>query len=471
VILSNTKLISTLITLSPDEWSSFRKHLLMHTRKGSDNFSFFEYLHQRRERLLTIKDADVVREKYFPQMTSKGFSNMMSRLFNWLEDWLGIEEFKNKNYDHDLMLIKSYNRRGLFKLANSKAKELEKRLQNPKGLDLENNKCLAELYHIQYYSENSIKYKEGGELLNKLSKSYINKTKEHLLIYLPELFNIQRIQKYDLNETIKTIKRVIKILPESELSPYLDILLDLNIKNDPKLLNKLFDSVKIGRFNTDGFVHTLIVFYLIALSLQLWVKGKSISPDFIGKIHDYAISSGVLLKNKKMSQSRFHNLVATLSGIKTYNWAMNFIEKNYTLVDCKNIESSKKLAMAQVCFYHKKYDLINGYINSIEFDDFDIKMRSHCLEAVAMYKDKNIDFEILQNKLQNIKRLLSRNKTKVSARYFNSTYNFIDIVSKLSIQKYKEIEIDISSYKDLNFRTWIRNEISELTQYKNKRKD
>ena len=101
----------------------------MHTRKGSDNFDFFEYLHKRRERISSITDADGVRENHFPQMTLKGFSNMMSRLFNWLEEWLAIEEFKKQRYQEEVMLVKAYNRRGLYKLANSHAKILKKIFQ------------------------------------------------------------------------------------------------------------------------------------------------------------------------------------------------------------------------------------------------------------------------------------------------------------------------------------------------------
>ncbi|NNE13754.1 MAG: hypothetical protein HKN51_02175, partial [Saprospiraceae bacterium] len=200
--MNKTKLIRTLNTLTPEEWSSFRKYLLMHTRKGSDNFDFFEFLHIRKDRLSSMVDADIIRERHFAQLTSKGFSNMMSRIFNWLEEWLSIHEFKKQAYQQELMLVKAYNKRGLYKLADRTAKKTEDSITKKPSLGINKNKAIADLYHIQYYSENPIKQFNGGEILSKLSDHYTASVQEYVSTYVLELINFSRIKNIDLSSQI-----------------------------------------------------------------------------------------------------------------------------------------------------------------------------------------------------------------------------------------------------------------------------
>lgn len=460
--MNNSKLISVLKTLNPDEWSSFRKYLLMHTRKGSDNFDFFEFLNQRKTKLSSLPSAEEIRAKHFPKLTTKGVSNMMSRIFNWLEDWLSIHEFTKSPYQEDLMLVKSYNRRGLFKLANSKADKLEKKILKKDGLDIFENKALAELFHIQLYSENSIKYSEGGLIIEKLSNHFFKQIKEYGLLYLPELMNIQRIQKYDLGNAIEKINQLANLMPESELSVYLDQLIQLTKNNNPKLLEDLFAQIKGGVFSKDGFIHALLVYYFIALSLQLWLKGSLKSKAMVGEIHEYAINSGVLLQNKKITLRRFHNIVSTLAAINTYEWTIDFVDNYLDMVDTPNKESSRLLAYAQICIYNNKYNDINVHLSAVTFEDFDIKMRSHCLLAVALYKDEKIELATLQNKLLNFKRFLTRHKSQVSEKYYDSNFNFFEVIGRLSMKKFQDTEIDLSKYSNLSYRYWIKKELSSL---------
>lgn len=459
--MHKTKLLRTLNTLTPDEWSSFRKYLLMHTRKGSDNFDFFEYLHIRKSRLHTMTDADAVREKHFSQMTSKGFSNMMSRLFNWLEEWLSIEEFKRQRYQEELMLIKSYNRRGLYKLANSNADKLEKIIKGETQLDLENNKAIYTLNHIKYYSNNPSKVKYGSEIMQNLITSYHASIKEHLLLYSPEIYNLSRIQNKDLTSLISNNQEVISKIQPSEIS---DILFELEkLITDPNLksFNTLFDVLKSNKLKEPSYLHTLISYYLMASSLNLWTKNISKTTHSIGEIYDYVLEKNILNQNGKIPLSMFINITSILSGIKDYNWVNNFIDSNYRKVNTSSHQDLKQLCYAQNCFYHKKYHLIIDHIINIKDSDINIKIKSICLHAVAFYKAENINYDILEVKLNNFKRLLKRNKSKFSSHFFKAHYNFITVVNILIQQKFKNIELDLNQYPQLIMKKWILEEVKK----------
>ena len=120
----SSKLINSLSTLSSKEWSSFRKFLLMNTRDDSDNFKIFKFIQLRKDGMDVLENLDTLRMKYFPKFTGKGFSNVMSRLQLWLEEWMVIEEMRSIKYEKELLLVKATNRRGLYDQADQTARKV-----------------------------------------------------------------------------------------------------------------------------------------------------------------------------------------------------------------------------------------------------------------------------------------------------------------------------------------------------------
>ncbi|NNL92088.1 MAG: hypothetical protein HKO66_07645 [Saprospiraceae bacterium] len=459
--MNKTKLIRTLNTLTPEEWSSFRKYLLMYTRKGSDNFDFFEFLHIRKDRLSSMVDADIIRERHFAQLTSKGFSNMMSRIFNWLEEWLSIHEFKKQAYQQELMLVKAYNKRGLYKLADRTAKKTEDSITKKPSLGINKNKAIADLYHIQYYSENPIKQFNGGEILSKLSDHYTASVQEYVSTYVLELINFSRIKNIDLSSQILLANELKQLIPATDLSEKMNQLQHIIENDDSDSLVDLFKNLKASKFDLSDMTHTLITYYLISHSLRLWIKGKLTSLKTIGEIFEYAIDSEVLLQNGKIDHNKFVNIVDTLGKIKPYNWVKRFIEKYNGLVNTDDLEGSKNLVLALLAFKTGRYDEIHERLITTSFKDFGLELRRNCLISVALYKDQNIDLVLLNSKLSNIKRQLRRKKIKVSQKFYQSHYNFIDCIDRLSKSKYNGDNVDLSQYQNLIYRTWLQEEISK----------
>jgi len=89
------KLINILKQLKPLEWNALRKYLLMYTRQESDNYRLYELLRQYITKINCNEDVLRIHSKYFDQMTSKSFTNMLSRVTVWTEDWIVHEEVKN----------------------------------------------------------------------------------------------------------------------------------------------------------------------------------------------------------------------------------------------------------------------------------------------------------------------------------------------------------------------------------------
>lgn len=450
-----TKLISTLATLSNEEWSSFRKYLLMHTREESDNYEFFSLIRSRKDRLYTLDDADELRVKYFPQLSSKGLSNLMSRLFNWLEEWLVIQQLQNEKYTSSLALINAYNKRGLFKLADQTARRLKSRIQSEKGLSLEKTKALREMYHLQYYSDNPIKYRSGPKILQDLVDRHFDLFLEQSMLYQLELFNWGKIQNHDFSESYEMLEKSIFEFNATMISTELEILSNLVLHNSANELYILRNRLRKGIYSGGSELHTLVFMYSVTRAMKLWNTGDCMDAELIMDLYDYGLSSEVLMTNGKIPVIRFHNMISSLSAFGGYGPINLFIEKWSEKADTHSIESTKALANAQNAFYHEKYDLIIPLIRDIEFEHHVQKVRALGLHLIAMYEDRLNQYDLLHTFMQNFRRLLRRNRNKLSPRYFKSHLNLIRVIELLLKREIKKTDIDLSEFDQLIYRKWI----------------
>ncbi len=432
----------------------------MHTRKGSDNFDFFEYLHKRRERISSITDADGVRENHFPQMTLKGFSNMMSRLFNWLEEWLAIEEFKKQRYQEEVMLVKAYNRRGLYKLANSHAKILEKNISGDSQLDLENQKALSNLYHTQFYSDNPVKYQDIT-LYKKLIESYTNSIFERLKMYQVGMINWGNLKKIDFTAEIEFIKNTVPHCSQSETIHVFNKLINLIENQEVNCIKNIVETLKCKKIKINSELHTLLILYCVQYSIKGWMSEKIKDKNLIGEIYIYALNNKVFESDGKIPKVRFGNIISTLSLIKGYGWTNKLIDNYIKLVDCINYEDTLKLSKAQNCFQNERYDEIIHLINNIQGENIAQKNQISLLHIIGLFKSKKIDYEILNNKIHNYKRYLKRAKKTLTIKSYNSYFNSVSLIDQMSQAKFNNKEVDVGKYQDLIFRSWFNKEIKK----------
>jgi len=121
--LKTAKIIQAFSSFSKADWTSFRKFILSKTGKDSEIFTLFLELQKRKNALADQQILDTIYKKSFHKKTAKVFSNMQSQLFQWCEEWLIIDQLNKDKYLPELLLLKSLNRRGNFKLADQTAKK------------------------------------------------------------------------------------------------------------------------------------------------------------------------------------------------------------------------------------------------------------------------------------------------------------------------------------------------------------
>jgi len=445
-----SKLLTVLATLDTKEWKSLKKYLLRHTSNASDNLMLIDYLHAKRNKLSEM-NLQEVHADHFSTMSSKAVMNMFSRVYLWVEEWISVEEMLQDSYESDLHLIKSYNRKGLYHLADQVANKLEKQIRNDKLLDIKKTEALKKIAHYQYYSNNPIKSTQAVNLLQQLAENHLTYFKEESLTYLIELHNVNERRKQPLIKEIEKISELTSHIEDTELSQMMQMCKALMVDHSYEAFLQLCKKIKL--LNTQSTVHMLFYTYLTMGWRKLWVKNIITDSKYYIELLDYGVNAGVYFIGGKMSVLSFHNLI---SGIATYSdqktasyYANNWIGN----VKTRDILSTKSIAEAIINFYSEKYDNIYSLLSLVNYEDNKQKTRGLCTQAIALYMTHQDD--ILFDHLFNLKRLINRNMKNIKGSYYESQLNLITVIELLNKKRYdSKIEINLSEYSPLFYRSW-----------------
>ncbi len=453
------KLILILGQLNPKEWRALKKFVLMYTREKSDNIDLFTILRKEINQLNSNEDVQSLHLEHFPQMTAKTFSNMMSRLTLWVEDWLVYEDIR-KSDDRDIRLIRLYNLRGLYKQSNVIAKKAIKTAETKPGMSLIATKNLAQIHYYQYYSNNPIKYQQS-QLLDKMILSYMEDYNNMLMLFRNQsiFFKLSLPTYKGIHE--KTLDRVIKLLPKNNTSNLLSATGTLISNYDYKSLLTLKEKLEQGKLTPKSDLHIITTMYVYSRTLSLWAKNKFKDPKVLESILNYTLESGVILSSDKISPMEWHTLVSVISTVENHKQAESFIDKWHTKVDSKSISAIRSLSMAQLCFHKEKYDEIRDHIYKMVSIEADNKNRANCLIVISLFKDRNNNYKLFIDFAQNFLRQLSRAKKKMAINTFESYTNLTLTLLSIAKSSFQDSKVMIEDSRNIMYRNWLRNEIKK----------
>ena len=454
MLLSQTKLVAVLSLLEKEEWGDLQDFILGKTSTESDLFGVFLFFKAQKETLHLLSETEAVVDHFFSHLTTKVFQNHMSTLFAYTESWLAIREMLTKKYESDLFLLEAYNRRGAYKLANQTYESFETKLSNEKHLDLTLEKSRHRALTAQYFSNNPIKNEAGGRLYEELVESGLKSVKEHALIWLTELYNFGAVTEYDYSALIQTLHSFIPILPESQLSQDLEKLVCLFSDNDITAFESLLGSLKSKAYREGEFTHTLITLDLIVKGNTLHSMGKLHNVAAIAELYNIAMESGVLMEKGRISMVRFTNMISALSAIESYAWVEQFITRWIGNVITTDLKASTNLAHALNSFYHEKYKDVIRYTAQTSYGSPDQKLRAFALHIIALYALRFEDYESFKTQLKNFSLSLQRQKKSLNKKQYFSYYNLVDFLKKMDLSDRKTVNIDLSNYNYLVYRTW-----------------
>lgn len=456
------KLLAALALIKKEEWALLARYILSNTGENSINYKLFLKIKESGLSDLRQLDLNLVKSKYFVDTSDKAFANAMSKVFAWIEEWCVIQEMRHERFLPDLLLVKAYNRKGDYNLAQNAISRLEKNISKQEGYDLEKIEYLWKLNHELHFSSNPAKNLIGGQLLatgvDLCTKLFGN----YLQIYTIEMISWGGIAQYDYLDQINTTDSILQLLPGSENDTIYSLLLKIVKDDSVDSLYKLIDVLLSDRFNSNSKLKTLVTFYLITKTLKFWNKGLlAQDSNLLLSLYNYGLDNGILFENGKISEVQFQNMICNVSFFSTFDEAEQFINQWIVKVNTECPKGTHNLAMAYNCFYHGKYDTLIEYARYGEFHNTSSYFRAKMLCLVHYYVYRENDYDLLYRSISNFRKSVKRRKRELSVVEYELFNNTSQLLEKLTTSDHKQQSIKIEDYGRLNFRSWCVREIED----------
>lgn len=456
------KLIHLLKPLSSDEWTSLRKWMLMHTRQESSAYTLFDILRKKTRSIHTNEHVYQIHSQYFSHLESKAFSNLMSKITVWVEDWIVYMDLHNDHYRRGIALVRHYNDHGLFKEATHIASQLQKKINQKESASIEKYQYLFDLYMAQYYSDNPIKYQKGVDMLSELVTVTQSLFSSYLSVINIEMTNFGRLKAHDYGSHQDTIESILQCIPPHQLSPLLEHLHKVVRDRDLESYTYLKDRLYHDEIESESFLHVITTLYLVAASMNLWSKGSITDQSEAVDIYQYALEKGVMMSSGKIPKVRWHNFISAWCQLFTKDKVHHLIDQWHTSVVSEDTYSTKMLSYAQIAFHFGDYDRIRDYIYDMNFVVSEDKMRSQSLILISLFKDRHENQNLFYDVAENFKRQLQRNKKHIGTTGYNYYYNFTKTLVHLARSEYKKYVKSIDKSKQIIYRTWVTEEAKKM---------
>jgi hypothetical protein len=380
-------------------------------------------------------------------MSTKAVQNLFSRINLWTEEWLSINEMQNEKYASDIFLLKAYNRKGLYNLADQLYNKLQNEIQSNNLICPHKSKTLAEIAHIQYYSSSP---NRGVDLMKQLSNNHRLHHKEQSLIYLIELQNVNSKFENSLYHEIELLEASIITTQDSELSYLLKLCKKQFIDQDVDAFYEL--NSKLDTIEKETELYILMLTYLRIGFVKFWtdnyIEDRSIYSEIADKILDTLNN-----RNDYLSPLIFHNILSSVASYSNYELTKNFIDKWIDKINAKDKRSVRQIAEAIHCFYFEEYDKINSLLSNVSYETVEQKTRGLALQSIGYYMTQ--EYDILHDHNINLRKIINRNTSKMRKGYYESVLNLIKVIDLLSKRKYDpEVVIDLTEYSSLFYKSW-----------------
>jgi|GEM_PF-6802583 len=452
--MNGNKLIQALSTLNKEEWISYRKYLLMYTSETSDNYKVFAYLQKRKTKLNELGEMEDIKQKHFKSLSSKSILNILSKLYLWLEEWLVYYSIKKDKMESNLILVKQLNRRGIYNLADQKAKQLQKQIDNEKGLSVNKSRIQSDLYYYQYYSDNPVKSKK--DILGKYARLLLeSQTAQRLLVH-GELINMEkRTGKY--GTVIKDYNQHKDFIQNNKMNSILNSMNRLIESDSVEDFYNLKSLLLNNEFQKESDLEILVCMYLFKWSFIMVSQQKVQNENNAIEIVNFGLENNLLNPGGQLSAVRFLDLTNSITKISTIEETKIFIETWAKNVNSENEDAMRTIALATSFVVKRDYDNIPLQPTLLFYNDVNLKFHSISIYIVSCFNQIPRDHDLIYSLLNILYRTLSRYKQQIPQNYYLSYINFIKATKLILEHKI----IDFNKHINIMHIAWIKSQIKK----------
>ena len=450
------KLIIGLNALSKAEWKLFKKYVLMQTTEHTDTFAVFSLLQKNKTQLAQF-ETSTWQKKHHAHLPEKSFLNILSKLYLWLEEWIVYNNIKNDKVKSGIELVKHFNRNGLFKLADSKAKQVQALLDSENQYSPESDYNQYLLNYYQFYSDNPIKA-TNKNLIYELVQSYLKQSQYGDLLMTAQLDFWTIIRKVDTEKHNRLKKQLSPSITDPVHQNIYSLLADQKLES----LDYCFNILKEGKIKRTDDLYTILTMTLLNLSLKLWNSQIITRPELPTEIWVFALEQGVLTNAGRLPFQRFVNIVNALGAFTTFEWTNKFIDTWGPKVDTPDISGVINFAKASNYFNHGYFDESMQYINTINTSLISSRAIIHHLTIRLYYETRDQNYDLLIDAMDRFHAYIRRRADDISIINTRRLKNFIRSVQYLL--KGNPTEDGLKAFLPSANTLWLKAKVKEMGQ-------
>lgn len=452
--MATIKSLEILQTFDSFDWRECGDFLKGRMRIDHDCIQLYDLLKKRKEKI-SQKSLDIskIREQYFDHITPKSFTNLLSKLVKFLEEYLVFHQIKEDETDFDFTLLKALNRRGLYNEFNKKAEVLENKFCSDSHIDVYEDLHLLRLNHLRYFSENPIKNKVGHELLNKAisySESFNKKYSlfiDTVLIHLNEVSNTSHIKEHTYPENSVTFEWIQKLN-------------DFKIENTDELYHDFKEQLTGVDLNLSTELQTILLEWLIYSGYKKIRQGQLGIIGSLLDLYEYGFRSGQLLSNNRITENTFINVVSLACAYGEHDRSMQFIEEFEALLPSDARREIIDLSKAHISFYKESYSETIDMIRDYKFSSRTQLNRRRWLLICSFYSLYKEDYDFMSGIIKNYESYFYNNQSKISTAGFKGSLNLAKVIKKhMNGESKRKISDFAGSVKHLMMRSWLKKEM------------
>ena len=362
-----TKLVTTLDALPKEEWVLLKRHLMATVDSDTNLYHLFEFFFRNRNRLDKIQQEDLQAIPKMQRLSTKGVSNLSSKLLQEVDVWLIKSELYKSRFEPDILLVKALNRRGVYHRADQEARRIASKITNAKTLNLEQTEALAKLYSAQYYSNNPIKRSKGNTLFKDCVSQFTLSTIERASKLRVELRNRIYIMNNVYDHEKEILDKILALAEGTEMSAIFRLTLEVIEHENLDAFEELKSILEQGRIEPSTNLELILIGYL-SIAANIFSRQNKITALTVVEITQLKFSAIERHDSYKLLPVNFYNGVDRVSTILSFEESEKFIRKWNNKVHTKCLDSSFSYAMAINAFRHDRYEMIPLLVNGLELD-------------------------------------------------------------------------------------------------------
>lgn len=474
--MENSKLISVLNTLSPEEMRWLSKFVISPYYNSNEYVvKLFEYLKKLYPRFPKKQlQEEAIFKAVFGEakFDIKRMRVVVSRLFAVIEQFLVAENGKGKSLEFQQKLTEEFGKRNLYKYFEKGIYKMADDLQKQpyRDADYFKNRMLLNRWYYEHPTTNrqeQIAQKALTDCMDCLD-AYLILSKLELSLGIQSLISVSQ-KEYSI--------RLLDEIKEESARSYSDIPVVTLYLNNLILLQREDDeffekskTILLSRASELNEIDRRSIFLLLMNYCAKRIRaGKNEFMQTKFDLRRSALEDGCLIQNNKLSINTFWNL--TVEGVRLGEviWIETFIEDYHEYLNESTKKETVLICSALVSFqkktYHNVIKLLNTLNPTVSF--FKINQRSLLIRTYFMLFIEDGYYEnLLYSQLDSFEKFIRR-ETIISDVEKRRHLNFISLTKKMaaasnSAASLSKLREGITNSGNLDIRQWFNKTIDEL---------